>query len=317
MLFRPDDLKKQLVTWSSGGDEVGLTSDQVRFLEYYGLHQLPGRCALYRWSFCSWQLALYRWQPLSGEVRGTVWLWHGLFDHVALYRHVLDVVLQAGYEVIAVDLPGHGLSSGRTACIDDFSSYQQILMGLQQELGAALPQPWLGLGQSTGGGILLQQVMEQGSKSGFHGLFLWAPLVRPASFLLARSSYYGLGHWLRSTPRKFRQNSSDAQFLDFVLHKDPLQPKLLCMAWVGAMLSWEKRMRKMPISQLPIQIIQGEKDQTVDWRYNLTYIRHQFPQAQILLLSQASHQLVNESDDLRRPWEHRLRYFLSHSHSGI
>ena len=317
MSFQPDELKKQLVSWASAASETELTAEQTRFFEYYGLHRLSGRCSLYRWSFSPWQLALYRMRPLTEEIRGTVWLWHGLFDHVALYRHVLEIVLVAGYEVIAVDLPGHGLSSGQPACIDDFSSYQKILMGLQQLLGSQLPQPWLGLGQSTGGGILLQQVMERGVASGFQGLFLWAPLVRPAAFQLARSSYYGLGRWLQRTPRKFRQNSSDTEFLDFVLHKDPLQPRSLCMAWVGAMLAWERRMRKMPVSSLPIQVIQGEKDQTVDWRYNLTYIRHQFPRAQILLLQQASHQLVNESNELRQPWEHRLRFFLSHFHAGI
>ncbi|WP_423811416.1 alpha/beta hydrolase, partial [Pseudomonas aeruginosa] len=41
---------------------------------------------------------------------GSLLLMHGYYDHMGLYRHVVDWALGMGFSVLACDLPGHGLS---------------------------------------------------------------------------------------------------------------------------------------------------------------------------------------------------------------
>jgi hypothetical protein len=51
--------------------------------------------------------------------------------------------------VITYDLPGHGLSNGSPANIQNFDHYQQVLHAVYQYVKNAeqLPKPWLGVGK--------------------------------------------------------------------------------------------------------------------------------------------------------------------------
>ncbi|PAV73167.1 hypothetical protein WR25_26215 [Diploscapter pachys] len=78
---------------------------------------------------------------------------------MGLYRHVIEWALGRGYAVIGCDLPGHGLSSGERASIDDFGIYQQVLEALfEQARLLDLPRPWHLCGQSTGGAIVVDHL---------------------------------------------------------------------------------------------------------------------------------------------------------------
>ena len=72
-----------------------------------------------------YQIAVQVWWP--EQPRATLVLLHGYYDHVGLYRHVIEWALGMGFAVRAFDLPGHGLSSGARASIGAFSEYQTVL----------------------------------------------------------------------------------------------------------------------------------------------------------------------------------------------
>ena len=93
--------------------------------------------------------------------KGSVVLLHGYMDHVGLYNHLIHSLLDAGYSVLAFDLPGHGLSSGEQAGIDDFSDYQKVLQELMLHAKKQLPKPWYLVGQSTGGAIAMDYLMNK------------------------------------------------------------------------------------------------------------------------------------------------------------
>ncbi len=63
-------------------------------------------------------LALYRWPRPDKHIKASVMLVHGLGEHMGRYNHLAYVLHQAGYEVMAYDHMGHGLSSGVTGDID-------------------------------------------------------------------------------------------------------------------------------------------------------------------------------------------------------
>lgn len=246
-----------------------------------------------------YQIATQLWLP--EQPRATLLMLHGYYDHMGLYRHVVDWALGLDLAVLACDLPGHGLSDGPRASINDFAEYQQVLAGLlQQARRLALPQPLHLIGQSTGAAILLDHLLGNPQIDGLGQVMLLAPLVRPLAWNRGRLSYQLLRPFVKSIRRRFTDNSNDRAFLDFVRQHDPLQPRSLPTAWVGALSRWIPRIEQAKSSvQRPI-IIQGEADGTVDWRHNLEVLADKFPGAERLLLPEARHHLANEREDLRQ-----------------
>src|SRR5690606_24679545 len=186
---------------------------------------------------------------------------------MGLYRHLIDWALGENLAVLACDLPGHGLSAGPRASIEDFSTYQRTLHQLFAEAASLdLPQPWHLCGQSTGGAILLDFLLLGEPRPEPGATILLAPLVRPRAWGLSKLSYHLVGPFRSQIPRRFSDNSGDADFLDFLRHRDPLQPRHLPTAWVGALARWIPRIEQAPRKPLSPLVVQGEADMTVDWR---------------------------------------------------
>lgn len=252
-----------------------------------------------------YQVVAQAWWP--DQPVATLLLMHGYYDHMGLYRHVVQWALEMGFAVLACDLPGHGLSSGPRASINEFAEYQAVFAALLEQARALeLPQPWHLLGQSTGGAIVLDYLLHSSSPALGESILL-APLVRPRAWGWSRLSYQLVRHFVDAIPRRFSDNSSDRAFLDFVQSRDPLQPDTLPTAWVGALSRWVPRIEAAPRSAHSPLIIQGDADMTVDWRHNLRVLQDKFAEPELLLLPQARHHLANESAALRQRYFDFLR----------
>ena len=271
-------------------------------LDYQRYYNLPGQGWLGGLQIDGFDLVGQVWLPEAPVA--TLFVLHGFYDHMGLYRHVVEWALDQGFAVIACDLPGHGLSSGERASIDDFLVYQHMLQALfEQARLLDLPRPWHLCGQSTGGAIVVDHLLHEGARSPVDGqAILLAPLVRPRAWYWSKLSYRVLRHFVSGIDRRFSENSNDPGFLPF-LQADPLQPRRLPTAWVGALVSWIKRIESAPSSPRRPLIVQGEADGTVDWPYNLKVLRAKFADPQILMLPEARHHLVNELPGIRE------RYF--------
>ncbi|MDF3031149.1 MAG: Hydrolase, alpha/beta fold family protein [Moraxellaceae bacterium] len=251
---------------------------------------------------------------LPPNAQGTVFILHGYLDHAGLYKHLIRDCLERNHAVFIFDLPGHGLSSGARVDIPDFGDYQQVLAEALTAYGAQLPRPFHGVGQSTGAAILMDHVLTACAEKktpAFRKLLLLAPLVRPVQWAKIRFGWWLIHHFKKTVPRVYRTNSSDETFLRFVKQADPLQDDDVPMGWVGALKRWVARMHRLPPADFPVLLVQGERDETVEWRYNLGFVRRHFRVEQEQLLPQASHQLANERADLRVPVHDALAVLLS------
>lgn len=303
-LFSPDSLRASLQPLAAGQP---LSSEALAYQRYYGLdfphRQAPVKRQLGRFTAGGYEIVSQVWWPASSPV-ATLFVIHGFYDHMGLYRHVIEWGLDHGFVVIACDLPGHGLSSGERASIDDFARYQAVLQGLFIEAQSLqLPQPWHLCGQSTGGAIVLDHLLHYGEQSPAQGqAILLSPLVRPRDWGWSKFSYYLLRPFVKGIARRFSENSNDPAFLPF-LQADPLQPVRLPTAWVGALARWIPRIEgAAPSARQPL-VIQGQDDKTVDWQHNLEVLKAKFNQPQTLLLPEARHHLANETPEIRE------RYF--------
>lgn len=308
--IHPDSLRAQLRPLIHGGE----LSDEARFYQtYYGLdlpqHRHVNR-RLGRFSVHGYELVAQAWLP--DQPVATLVVLHGYYDHMGLYRHVVDWGLQMGFAVLACDLPGHGLSSGPRASINEFDEYQAMLKGLLLEAAAlGLPQPWHLLGQSTGAAIVLDYLLNQPEHAALGRSVLLAPLVRPRAWMRSRLSYELMRRFVTQIPRTFSENSGDPEFLSFIQTNDPLQPDILPTAWVGALARWIPRVEGAAASTHSPLIVQGESDMTVDWQHNLAVLQRKFAAPEILRLPGARHHLVNERETIRREYLGFLRERLS------
>lgn len=299
VLFQPDTLRSSLLPLSARQPLDGLTHGYLRF---YRLPTGDSSCNwLGRFTAVGFDLVGQVWLPV--QAKATLILVHGFYDHMGLYRHVIEWALARNFAVISCDLPGHGLSSGARASIESFDDYQAVLNALLVEAQQLqLPQPWHLCGQSMGGAIVIDHLLHAGVDSPAQGRpILLAPLVRPRSWGWSRFSYHMLRPFVDGIARRFSENTHDPAFMPF-LQADPLQPLRLPTAWVGALVPWIKRIEAAPNSERSPLIIQGEQDLTVDWQHNLRVLHSKFASPDLLRLPRARHHLANEVPEIRQAY---------------
>ncbi|MCZ6710839.1 MAG: alpha/beta hydrolase, partial [Gammaproteobacteria bacterium] len=226
---------------------------------------------------------------------------HGYYDHVGLYGHLIRHLIGRRLAVVALDLPGHGLSSGERATIETFDHYVDAVDACLQAFAEHAPRPWHLVGQSMGGAIAMEWLLANAvtrATSPFAGIILLAPLVRPYLWPINRVFYELIRRFVSHRPRTFVNNSEDLEFLEFLRSRDPLQARILPVQWVTAMVAWKKRFVRYRPSDLSALVVQGGADRTVDRRYDLKIIRRLFD-VKVLFIPEARHHLVNETASIR------------------
>ncbi|MEH6608183.1 MAG: alpha/beta hydrolase [Halioglobus sp.] len=287
-------LRESLPAFSAGQTS---SEELLSWWRFYGLDLVDSPSSItYRCGTVesgTYKLAVHRW--LQADARANLILVHGYTDHSGLFRHLIEYGLRNNFNVVIFDLPGHGLSTGEPVTIDSFSAYGTALNDVLQ----AVDMPELKtsvMAQSTG----CSAVME------FARCYAWpfertvflAPLLRPVSWRRLRIAH-GLASLIVDTiAREFKRNSSDPAFLEFIKN-DPLQPKRLPLSWVAALKDWLANMPLQDLGVGPVLVLQGDRDTTVDWRYNIAHIGDLFPGSRIELQAGAGHQLANEAPALR------------------
>ena len=234
--------------------------------------------------------------------KGTVFVMHGYYDHVGIYDHIIEYLLDQNFSVIMFDLPGHGLSTGDSAAIPDFHRYQIVLNSVLDKAKGNMPGPWHVVGQSTGCAIIMDFLLSgrfTPENAPFNKVILLAPLVRPHSWFLGKLAHFFVTFFTQHIARAFARNSNDEEFLHFLKEKDPLQSRMLSARWVGALKNWVPYIENRTRSDIPITIIQGQKDETVDWQHNVGVIKKLFRQSDFVFFARARHQMVNEEEALR------------------
>lgn len=236
--------------------------------------------------------------------RGTAFICHGYYDHVGLFGHLIEYLLRVGFNVLTFDFPGHGLSSGPRATIESFDHYVAVLVNLQhylennlgEHVESAFPKPWYVLGQSMGGAIAMEYLLQYGHER-FSEVVLFAPLIRPAAWGINRWVYQIARRTISQRKRTITDNAENPEFLA-LMRRDPLAPMILPVQWVTAMVNWMKAFEQRGKLPFPLHIAQGDADKTVDWRRNVEFFSSH-TDVDLLQIPGARHHLVNESAHIR------------------
>lgn len=297
--FDADALQAQLAALSDRG--VAGSADTLEYRQFYGLlfphinhqHQMMVFEALQQ------RLVIQVFEP--AVTRGHVMLCHGYYDHVGLFASVIEYLLRKELTVITFDQIGHGLSSGERVVIDSFDTYvaaqQAVTEFALANLSPTPEEPLHWVAQSMGGAIVMEYLQHKPDVQ-LGNIILLAPLVRPYAWGFNRWVFALAKLTITSRPRVLTDNAENPEFHDLQAI-DPLQARILPVAWAQAMVDWFKRFEQYPESELAPVIVQGDQDRTVDAHYNLAVFSRRYPHSHQWIIAGGRHHLANESAYLR------------------
>ena len=254
-------------------------------------------------------LAGHLYRPAA--YRATVVLLHGYLNHSGQFKNLIGHLLNHGMAVGVFDLPGHGHSSGQRAAIDSFDQYARATRDFMAVVRRRLEGPYYTVGFSLGGAIAMD-LLRAGS-SPFEKTVLAAPLVHWTLYEQSKETYKVYSRFTERIKRFHQRNTSNRDYLVFNRTQDYLHCRSISLKWVKALFDWNERIAAMAPCETPLRVIQGDKDRTVDWRYNLNLIREKFLNVQIDLIAGARHELFNEADTFRAAALNHTVDYLTHS----
>ncbi len=284
------------------------TPELRAYRRHYGLDFPQARYDFEAMAINSHTIAVQRFEP--PEPKATILIAHGYLDHGGLWRHAIRDFLASAYAVVVFDFPGHGLSTGKPAAIDDFATYLKIVTKVDARARASMPQPVHLVGHSMGGGIVTEHILRNGLEAPRRAALI-APNIRSNHWLLSRMGNALAGPFLATAPRMNRDVSHDEAFLAFRADRDPLQADRTPLDWFDELVAWEQRMQTLPPRPADVRIIQGRDDQITDWGYNVAFLRRKIPGVDVVMIEGGKHQLINEKPSLREQTFQRLREHLA------
>jgi pimeloyl-ACP methyl ester carboxylesterase len=177
--FDPERLHQQIRPFSVAEPFVPGDAEQTYF-HFYGLdfeRRMPGVSHYFghfssgKYDIVAHYFSLETPKPTSGEPpneaagavksKGTCFIFHGYFDHSGLYANLIEYCLRRNLNVVIYDLAGHGLSTGERVSIPSFSEYVSVMKDALKFFGDIAPQPWHAIGQSTGGAMLMDYMLQE------------------------------------------------------------------------------------------------------------------------------------------------------------
>lgn len=244
--------------------------------------------------------------------RGNVFLLHGYLSHIGYLKHIIEYLNAKNFTVISYDLQGHGLSTGKIASVQSFDDYGRTMEKLLTIIRKEIIGPIYLIGHSTGGALIVDYILRHPDHP-IEKAIMVAPLIRSNHWNLSKIGLYTMKFFpfIKHIKRNFRQNSSDEKYLQ-AIKIDPLQSTNVPLEWVNALINWNKKIQEYHSSKKFIYLIQGNRDKTVDWKYNVQFLQRKFDNLQIVQIDQGRHELFNETPHIRDIVFSRILYSLEH-----
>ena len=111
-----------------------------------------------------------KWLPIDTNIKGKVLMVHGFGGSTFSWRNNIDDLIQNGYMVVAVDLPGFGYSDKGSGINHSQGSRSKIVWSLLDNIDFSLETSesnfnWILIGHSMGGGTVASMAMDRPNKT--------------------------------------------------------------------------------------------------------------------------------------------------------
>jgi lysophospholipase len=257
----------------------------------------------------------------GGRVRGAVLIAPGRTETVEKYFEAMCDLAARGFASFVIDHRGQGLSDravgGGRGHIDRFELYGQDFAAAVAAFGADLPKPWIGLGHSMGGLIMLELLQDR--RLDIAGAILSAPMTGLAvvtdMHLIAASALSRLGVAKKFIPGgnfepapQFEENevTHDRGRYQHILDRLAIAPELglgdPTIGWTAAAYRAMRRAispKALRALNTPLLILSAADDNIVD---NATHARiaELAPRAVRVETPGAAHEILTETDEVRQ-----------------
>lgn len=239
----------------------------------------------------SLDIACHLW--LVPQSRGTLFLVHGYYNHTGTWAPHIRRWIGQGFSVVALDLPGHGLSDGPRMDIDSIERYSHALEAVEARVKDLAPMPWVVVGHSLGGTVVLDRAVHP-SYPYSHSVLL-APLIHYAGWTKIGLALPVVGAFKDYVTRgRAISSSSDSVFLNR-LQTDSLEGWKTGISWLRAVRNWNEKMDTLKLATSRWVLFAGGLDKTVDFTYTDQWLPPRAEGLQVLRYGQARHHLHNEA----------------------
>lgn len=286
------------------------------------------------------RLRALTWTPEAAGIahpRGTVFVFNGRTEFAEKYFEVIGELIARDFAVATLDWRGQGLSDRalpdpRKGYVGDFNEFDGDLASFMGKVAPDFPRPWIALAHSMGGNILTRGAHDH--PEWFSALVLSAPMlglrlgramgmIRMLAFVATR-----LGFGDRYVPGGNAKAAHELPFEETVLTHDARryaiyqaltrkEPKLglgsATFGWLAASFrSIERIMTQAWLGaiKLPVLISVAGHDQLIE-RSSLEAAAKMLPDAQLVAVEGADHEVLIETDDLRAQFWRAFDAFVS------
>lgn len=253
------------------------------------------------------RIAFHSWIP--EHATGTVFLVHGYYDHSGVWAPHIRRLLARNLAVVAMDLPGHGLSDGARMDVDSFGVYVGALRAVEDSMRSVAPLPWSLVGHSLGGAIALERARRPGYP--YAKTLLLAPMIRYSGWTWTGAAIPAVSLFKDDLARNRKlASSSDSSFLAR-LSNDPMEGWTTSLHWLKEVRKWHASLDGAVFAPTDWMVLQGGQDKTVDWRFGIPWLKARLPDSRILMAPLARHHLHNEGGKTGKTVRQAFDDFLS------
>lgn len=271
------------------------------------------------------------WDASRAPRRGTVCVFGGRGEFIEKYFETIADLQRRGFAVATMDFRGQGgsvreLANPRKGYVRDFRDHDQDVTRFMRDVVLPdCPPPYIALGHSTGGNIMLRQATAQ--NSWFERMIVSAPLLHFAPSGLPMSeqqlAWFVELLCLLGLGRRYARRQYDDDFFERMpfagndLTSDPerfarnldvlrLAPELATggptVAWIRAACRSMKALAKPDFParvQVPLLLIAAGADRVVSSQA-IEDLARQLKIGSHVIIPGAQHEILQERDDLRQ-----------------
>lgn len=214
---------------------------------------------------------------------------HGYTDNCGYLKPIQRWYLEKGFDVVCLELPGHGESGGPRADVERIETYLEIYEQVLPEIFVLNYSEFIFYGHSTGNVGMIEYLLN-GFPHQFKSMVMGTPLIRSFLWKLSRFGHDTLGRYVKRLPKRPVVTSNPEYHRLEKLDSKPF--KSVPMHWYSELIKWnDKLLQDRRTSHQKMTVIFGSRDTVIDYKFNRDFMETRFPDAKIEVISGSDHTL--------------------------
>lgn len=244
-----------------------------------------------------YKVAIHYWKTANHLPSKLIFFVHGYGDNCAYVKPMHRWFIKNNFDVLCMELPGHGESSGNRADIKSFQDYGKTLKDVLASINLRNYNKTYFIGHSTGNVGVTQLLMEDESLP-FDKVIMVAPLIRSYKWNLSIKTYKAFGKYLEHIPRRNMYKNTP----EYIQLKklDPAPITKLPTNWFGELIKWNDSLSKTSPVNAEVFSIFGMEDKVIDWNFNSSFYAQLFPNGHVKLIEDAGHVFHYEKKEIKK-----------------